>query len=545
MYKTDGKVGDPPTKEDSGLARVLVKERIAEGGLELLRRDFDVDFAPEMSREEMLKHMEEYDALIVRSATRVDSEVIEAGKNLKVIGRAGVGVDNIDMDAATKRGIMVINAPQSNIISAAEHTMALLLALCRYVPDAVNSLREKCWDRTRFEGVELYHKVMGIVGLGRIGTLVAHRCLSFGMQVVAYDPYVSEEKARKLGVELASSLDDLLAQADFVTVHLPKTPETYHILGEREFAKMKDGVRIINVARGGLVDEDALLSVLESGKVAGAALDVFENEPPTDCPLLGHPKVVATPHLGASTAEAQDRAGTMISEFVAAALKGEYVPNVVNLPVPAEVDDAVRPFMPLAEKLGKLLTHLVEGHVEEIEVEYLGELAGYETGMLTVAVLKGFFEKIVFEPVNYINAPLFAQERGIAVRKTKSEQSRDYVNLIIVHGRRNSEEVEVGGTLVGLSNYERFVHVYDYDIDLGPSKYMAFFRYDDVPGMIGKIGTILGDHDINIAHMQVGRRKIGGEAVMGINVDIPIPDEVMEEIRRTPGVREGRFIILW
>jgi len=527
------------------LARVLVKEKIAESGLQLLRKDFEVDYLPDMSREELLGRIGDYEALIVRSATRVDAELIQAAERMKVIGRAGVGVDNIDVEAATKKGIMVINAPQSNIISAAEQTMALLMAMCRNIPEAVNSLRGKCWERSRFEGVELYHKVMGIVGLGRIGTLVAQRCLAFGMRVAAFDPYISEEKARKLGVELVSTLDELLAQADFISVHLPKTKDTYHLLGEEEFAKMKDGVRVLNVARGGIIDEDALLAALDSGKVAGAALDVFENEPATECPLIEHPRVIATPHIGASTQEAQDRAGVMIAEFVSAALKGEFVANVVNLPVPAEVDETVRLYLPLAEKLGLLLTHLVEGHVDEIELEYLGGLAGHETGVLTVAALKGFFQKIVFEPVNYINAPLFAKERGIAVRETKSEQTRDYVNLVMVRGRRDGEEVAVGGTLVGLSNAERFVHVYEYDIDLGPSQYMAFFRYDDVPGMIGKIGTILGDHGINIAHMQVGRRKIGGEAVMGINVDIPIPDEVMEEIRAVPRVKDGRFIVLW
>ncbi|RJP30238.1 MAG: phosphoglycerate dehydrogenase [Actinobacteria bacterium] len=526
-------------------ARILIKEKIATAGVELLRKDFEVDFVPDMSREEMLECIGEYEGLIVRSATKVDAEVIQAARQMKVIGRAGVGVDNIDVEAATKRGIMVINAPQSNIISAAEQTMALLMAMCRNVPEAVGSLRERCWDRKKFEGVELYHKVMGIVGLGRIGTLVAHRCLAFGMQVIAYDPYVSEEKGKKLGVELVSELEELLDQADFITVHLPKTPETYHLLGEEAFAKMKDGVRILNVARGGIIDEDALLAALDSGKVAAAALDVFEKEPATECPLIGHPGVIATPHLGASTQEAQDRAGTMIAEFVRLALKGEFVANVVNLPVPAEVDESVRLFMPLAEKLGLLLTYLVEGHVDEIEVEYLGGLAGNETGVLTVAVLKGFFQKVVFEPVNYINAPIFARERGIAVRETKSEQTRDYVNLIMVRGRRDGDDVAVGGTLVGLSNAERFVHVYEYDIDLSPSQYMAFFRYADIPGMIGKIGTILGNHDINIAHMQVGRRKISGEAVMGINVDTPISEDVMEEIRRVTDVKDSKFIILW
>jgi D-3-phosphoglycerate dehydrogenase len=536
---------DRQERGEEELARILVKEKIAAAGVELLRKDFEVDFLPDMPREEMLERLGEYEGLIVRSATKVDAEAIAAAARMKVIGRAGVGVDNIDVEAATKRGIMVINAPQSNIISAAEQTMALLTAMCRNVPDAVNSLREKCWDRKKFEGVELFHKVMGIVGLGRIGTLVAHRCQAFGMQVVAYDPYVSEERGKKLGIELVSELDELLRQADFITVHLPKTSETHHLLGEAEFARMKDGVRVLNVARGGIIDEDALYAALDSGKVAAAALDVFEKEPATECPLIGHPRVIATPHLGASTLEAQDRAGTMIAEFVSEALKGGFVANVVNLPVPAEVDESVRMFMPLAEKLGLLLTYLVEGHVDEIEVEYLGELAGYETGVLTVAVLKGFFERVVFEPVNYINAPLFAKDRGIAVRETKSEQTRDYVNLVMVRGRRGGDEVAVGGTLVGLSNAERFVHVYEYDIDLGPSQYMAFFRYADIPGMIGKVGTILGDNGINIAHMQVGRRKIGGEAVMGINVDIPIPDEVMEEIRNIPDVNDSKFITLW
>lgn len=527
------------------MTRILVKEKIAKRGIELLDKEFEVDYEPDMKREELLKRIGEYEALIVRSSTKVDADIIEAGKNLKVIGRAGVGVDNIDVEAASKRGIMVINAPQSNIISAAEQTMALLCSMCRNLPEAVTSLRQGEWDRKRFEGVELYHKVMGILGLGRIGMLVAHRCQAFGMQVIAYDPYVSQERAQKAGVELVSELDDLLERADFITVHLPKNPETYHMLGKKEFSKMKDGMRVLNVARGGVIDEEALLKALDSGKVAGAGLDVFEEEPATESPLIDHPKVVATPHLGASTQEAQDRAGIMIAEQVEAALKGEIVSNVVNLPVPAEVEETVRLFMPLAEKLGLLLTHLVEGSVDEIEIEYLGELAGNETGVLTVAVLKGFFEKVVFEPVNYINAPIFAKERGLSVRETRSEKTRDYVNLMIVRGRRNKDEVAVGGTLVGLSNAERFVHVYEYDIDLGPSKYMAFFRYADIPGMIGKVGTILGDHDINIAHMQVGRRKIGGEAVMGINVDTPLTEEVMEDIRKIPKVRDGRFIILW
>jgi len=526
--------------------RVLVKEKISDRGIDILQRDFDVEYAPGMSQEELLQNIGPYHALIIRSATQVRREIIEAADNLRVIGRAGVGVDNVDMDAATKRGIMVINAPQSNIISAAEHTMALLLGLCRDIPLAADSLRQGRWERSRFQGVELYNKVLGIIGLGRVGTLVAARCMGFGMKVIAYDPYISAELAGRQGIEMVKTLDEVLERADFITIHLPKSTETLHLIGKKQFAKMKDGVRIINVARGGLIDEPALCDALKAGKVAGAALDVFEKEPEPDPELLELPNVLATPHLGASTREAQDRAGVMIAEQVAAALKGEFVTNVVNLQIPVhEVDETVKPFIGLAEKLGKLFTHLVEGHVDEIEIEYLGPLAEHETGILTVAVLKGFFELVVFEPVTYVNAPIFAKERGIAVKESKSAQSHDYVNLISVRGTQEAGSVAVGGTLVGLNNTERFVHVYQYDIDLGPSQYMAFFRYDDVPGMIGKIGTILGAENINIAHMQVGRQKLGGEAVMGLNVDQPISEEILEKIRTEAGVADAKFIVLW
>ncbi|MHB8780715.1 MAG: phosphoglycerate dehydrogenase, partial [Candidatus Geothermincolia bacterium] len=465
---------------------------------------------------------------------------------LRVVGRAGVGVDNVDVAAATKRGIMVINAPQSNIVSAAEHTMALLLSLCRDIPQAADSLKAGKWERSRFQGVELYSKTLGVLGLGRVGTLVAARAAAFGMKPIAFDPYISAELAGRQGVEMVKSLEELLERSDFITVHLPKTSETLHLLGKKQLAMMKPGVRIVNVARGGLIDENALYDALASGQVAGAALDCFEKEPEPDRRLMELANVIATPHLGASTQEAQDRAGIMISEQVAAALKGEFVANVVNLQVPVhEVDETVKQFIPLAEKLGRLFTHLVEGHVDEIEIEYLGPLAEHEIAILNVAVLKGFFELVVWEPVTYVNAPIFAKERGIAVKQSKSEQSHDYVNLINVKGRQEAGTITVGGTLVGLNNTERFVHVYDYDIDLAPSQYMAFFRYNDVPGMIGKIGTILGNHDINIAHMQVGRRKLGGEAVMGLNIDQPLSDDLLEEIRVEAGVTDARFIVLW
>ncbi|MBN1288438.1 MAG: phosphoglycerate dehydrogenase [Actinobacteria bacterium] len=527
------------------MPEVLITEHLADAGIKLLTEEFKVDYVPGIKREKLLERISRYHSLIVRGGTRVDAIVIEAGVNLKVIGRAGVGIDNIDIGAASRRGIMVTNAPQSNIISAAEQTMALLCSMCRNIPEAVSSLRARKWEKEQLEGIELYHKTIGIIGIGRIGKLVAERCRAFGMRVLAYDPYVSAESVQKLGVELVPALDDLIAGADFITTHLPRNSETYHLLGEKEFEKMKDGVRILNVARGGVVDEAALLAALNAGKVAGAGLDVFEHEPATGSPLIDHPGVIATPHLGASTHEARDRAGIMIAEQVRAALNGEFVANVVNLPVPVDIRESVKLFMPLAEKLGLLLAHLTEGFIEEMEIEYLGGLAGEETGVLTLAALKGFFKKVVFEPVTYINAPIFAEEKGLSVKETKSKNIKDYLNLVMVTGRSEKCSISVGGTLVGLSNMERVVHIYEYEIDMGLSEYMAIFRYPDIPGMIGKVGTILGNHGINITQMQVGRREMGGEAVMGINVDTLIPENVMDEIRHIAGVREGRFITLF
>jgi D-3-phosphoglycerate dehydrogenase len=498
-----------------------------------------------MTQEELLAKIGGYDALIVRSGTKVTKEIIAKGKKLKIIGRAGIGVDNIDVEAATKRGVIVANAPQSNIISAAEHTIALLLAQCRNIPQANISLKQGKWERSKFEGVEVHEKVLGIVGLGRIGTLVAQRAHGLGMKIIAYDPYVSKERFLQLGIERAQKLEDLLEVADFITVHLPKTKETIGLFGEREFAKMKDGVRLINTARGGIFQEKALLKALESGKVAGLSVDVYEREPCIDSPLFRFDQVVATPHLGASTIEAQDKAGIIIADQVVAALTGGFVSNAINIPlVPIEALDTLKPFLPLAEKLGRLFVALAERGVHSLEVEYIGPISQHDTKILTVAVLKGLFEKIVEEPVNYVNAPIFAQERGIDVKETKTATSTDYINLIRVRGRDEGTDLTVGGTLMGKKNQERFVNIYEFDIDMVPSKFMAFFRYIDKPGMIGKVGTILGKHNINIANMQVGRKKIGGEALMGVNVDTPIPSEVVNEIKQAAGITFAKFMVL-
>ncbi|MCL5291702.1 MAG: phosphoglycerate dehydrogenase [Actinobacteria bacterium] len=526
--------------------KVLVKEKIADTGIEKLEEaGFEVVLGYEMSADELLDEIGKYDGLIVRSATKVTADLIERADNLKVIGRAGIGIDNIDVEVATKRGIVVANAPQSNIISAAEHTIALLLAQSRNIPQANTSLKSGKWERSRFEGVELYEKTLGVIGLGRIGTLVAQRALGFGMKVVGYDPYVTKERYAQLGIERAEKIEDVLRVADFITVHLPKTKETIGLFGKKEFGLMKEGVRLINTARGGIFQEEALIEALKSGKVASLGVDVYEKEPCTESPFFEFPQVVVTPHLGASTIEAQDKAGVMIAEQVVAALTGGFVSNAINIAlVPTEAMEASKPFLPLAENLGRLYTALAEGGANEIEVEYLGQVAEHDTKLLTTAVLKGFFDAIVEEPVNYVNAPIMAKERGTEVRESKATTSKDYTNLIRVKGRQDGEVLSVAGTVVGKKDQQRFVSIFEFDIDMVPSKYMAFFRYEDRPGMIGKVGTTLGQHGINIANMQVGRRKLGGEALMGVNVDTPISDEVIEEIKAEAGIGYAKFMVL-
>lgn len=524
--------------------KVLITEPIADAGVEQLKQDFEVDVKTDLSPEQLKECISEYDALIIRSATQVDGEVISKAGKLKIIGRAGIGLDNVDVEAATKKGIIVANAPQSNIVSAAEHTIALLLTQCRNIPQANVSLKSGEWKRAKFEGAEVAGKILGVVGLGRVGAIVAQQALGLNMKVIAYDPFLSKERFVTLGAKRVEKLEDLLKRADFITVHLPKTKETIGMFGEREFSLMKDGVRIVNTARGGIFQEAALIKALRGGKVASAGIDVFEKEPCTSSPLFEFNQVVVTPHLGASTQEAQDRAGITIAEQVVAALKGEFVGNAVNIAA-AEIEDAVKPFLPLTEKLGRLFTQITEGRpINEIEIEYAGNISRYNTSILTVAAFKGMFTPIVYEPVTYVNAPILARERGIEVKEVKTVSTRDYLNVVTIRGRDNEHEVTAGGTLVGKKNQERFVSIYDFDIDMLPSEFMAFFRYKDVPGIIGKVGTILGKNNINIANMQVGRKVLHGEALMGINVDIPIPEEVMEEIRQQAGISDAKFMTL-
>lgn len=524
--------------------RVLVTEKLSEAGLELLRKDFQVDVRPELAAQGLVEQIAPYDALVVRSQTQVTAEVVAAAENLKVIARAGIGLDNVDVDAATRRGVTVVNAPQSNIVSAAEHTIALMLAQARNLPQANEALKQGRWERSRFQGVELQGKTLGIVGLGRVGALVAQRAGAFGMRIIAFDPYVPRERAKEMGIELMPTLEALLVQADFITIHLPRTTDTEGLIGERELALVKEGARLVNTARGGIVDEQALAKALEDGRLAGAALDVFAEEPTTESPLFAFEQVVVTPHLGASTTEAQDKAGASVAEMVRLALSGEFVPYAVNVSAGAEVSEVIKPFLPLANKLGALLTGLAQGAVRGVEAQYLGRIAEVDTRVLTLAVVRGVLSGVVHEPVSFVNAPIIAGERGIAISETRSSVSSDYVNLIHVRADTDVGPVSVAGTLVGKRNVERVMQVNDYDIEMAPDRYMLFFTYEDRPGVIGTVGTLLGEAEINIATMDVGRPSRGGTALMGLTLDSPVPLEVIERIRTVIEAGPARFIVL-
>ena len=520
--------------------RVLVREPIADAGVELLRSRFDVDVDTTSDLEEIIGR---YDAIVVRSATKLTADLIERAVNLKVIGRAGVGIDNVDVEAATRRGIVVANAPESTVVSASEHTIGLLVALARNIPQAHAALKQGRWERAAYGGVELAGKTLGVLGFGRIGQQVARRAAGLGMRVVAYDPFVSVERFRELGVERVDTCDEVYAVADFLTLHLPLTPETRRSLDAAAFAQMKDGVRLVNAARGELVDEGALLDALGSGKVGGAALDVFSTEPYTG-PLLEVESVVVTPHLAASTDEAQDRAGVIVAEQVVAALEGGLVTNALNIPaIGAEDLEVLGPYVPLASKLGRLAMELAEGKADEIVLTAYGGLADYDTRLLTVAALNGAFQHRADRPVNYVNAPLIARERGIEVREERSQSARDYTNLVRVSIRVGDEQVRVAGTTIGSEHRQWLVSALGFDIELELAPLLVLFRYDDVPGVIGRVGTLFGDAGVNIAHMTVSRSRRGGKALMVLSIDSPPPSELVERFR-SEGFDDARVIEL-
>jgi D-3-phosphoglycerate dehydrogenase len=516
--------------------RVLVTEPLAARGIEAMRAaGLEVDERLGLGPEELLDAVRGAAALVIRSATQVTAEVIEAGADLQVVGRAGIGLDNVDVAAATRRGVMVVNAPQSNVLSAAEHTMALLLAQARNIPQAHTDLKAGAWNRSRWEGVELHGKTLGIVGLGRVGVLVAQRAHAFGMHLVAYDPFVSAERARQLGVKLVTNLDEVLASADFLTVHLPKTPETIGLIGRDALLKAKPGLRVVNTARGGIVDEEALAEAVRDGRIAGAALDVFVTEPTTESPLFELPTVVVTPHLGASTAEAQDKAGQTIAEQVVLALNGEFVPFAVNLAA-SEANSTVQPFLPLAERLGRLFTALAGGVVDTLEISYEGEIGDYDCKALTLAVLKGVLGSVLDEPVSFVNAPQLAQERGMSVRETTSGSARDYVNLVTLRGRVGDRPVEVAGTLLGAAEVPTVVGIDEHIVEVPPKGHMLVVHNDNRPGMIGAVGTVLGDAGVNISDFHVGKDRSGDAALMVLSLDTPAPAEVVAALSGRPGI---------
>jgi D-3-phosphoglycerate dehydrogenase / 2-oxoglutarate reductase len=522
------------------MSRVLVREEIAEAGIRLLReRGFDVDID---GTSDLAETIGRYDGIVVRSATKLTADLIERGERLKVIGRAGVGIDNVDVEAATRRGIVVANAPESTVISAAEHTIGLLVAMTRNIPQAHAALKEGRWERKTYGGIELADKTLGVLGFGRIGQQVARRAAGLGMRVVAYDPFVSPERFRELGVERVEKEDDVYGAADFLTFHLPLTDETRHSIGADAFAKMRDGVRLVNAARGELLDESALVDALRSGKVAGAALDVFSAEPYSG-PLLEFDNVVVTPHLAASTEEAQDRAGVIIAEQVAAALEGGLVTNAVNIPVIGAEDlEVLGVYIPLAAKLGRLAMELAGDRVDELRLTYFGALAQYDTRLLTVAALNGAFQGRSDQPVNYVNAPVIAAERGVEVREERRRSSRDFTNLVRVEAVAAGDPLRVAGTTIGNDNRLWLVSALGFELDMELAPLLVFFRYDDVPGVIGKVGTLFGEAGVNIANMTVSRTRRGGQALMALSIDTPAPPELVQRFHEE--FAEARFISL-
>ena len=519
---------------------VLVAEELAPSALEVLSADFELRHVDGADRSALLPALAGVDAVLIRSATKIDAEALAAADRLKVVARAGIGLDNVDVAAATARGVMVVNAPTSNIVSAAEHAIALLLAVARNVPAANSSLQSGEWKRSRFTGVELADKTVGVVGLGRIGVLVAQRLSAFGVRLLAYDPYVQPARAAQIGVRLVG-LDELLAQSDFVTIHLPRTPETVGLIGARELAAAKRGVRIVNAARGGLVQEDALADAIRSGQVAGAGIDVFVTEPATDSPLFGLPGVVVTPHLGASTVEAQDKAGLAVARSVRLALHGEFVPDAVNVQAGGTVAEEIRPGLPLAEKLGRVFTGLAGGVAQSITVEVRGEIIEHDVSVLQLAALKGVFTDVVSEQVTFVNAPLLAKDRGVDVGLATYAESEDYRNLVTVRGvLPTGETVSVSGTLTGPKQEEKLTEVDGYDVELRLEGHLLFFRYTDRPGVVGVVGARLGDAGVNIAGAQVSRTRRGGEALMVVTVDSTVPADVLSGIGTAIGATDVR-----
>ncbi len=523
---------------------VLIAEELSPATLEALGPEFEVRHCDGANRDELLTALAAgVDAVLIRSATNMDAEAISVAKGLKVIARAGVGLDNVEIPAATAAGVMVVNAPTSNIVSAAELAIGLLLASARHISPAHAALRNSKWARSKYTGTELYEKTLGIVGFGRIGQLVAARMQAFGMRVVAYDPYLQPARAAQLGVQLLD-LNDLLEQSDFITIHLPKTKETANLIGVNALKKVKPTVRIINAARGGVLDEAALFDAINEGRVAGAGLDVFATEPCTDSPLFTLDRVVATPHLGASTDEAQERAGIAVAVSVRKALAGELVPDAVNVKG-GVIHKDVRPALSLVEKLAGVLVGLAGEVPVSIEVAVHGEIAQHDCSVLGISALKGALLGLGAEDVTYVNAPGIAQERGLVATVTTDEISPDHRNIVTLNAALSrGVKISVSGTLMGIRQVQKIVAIDSYDLDLVPTENIIFLRYADRPGVVGSVGNILGKESINIAGMQVARDHLGGEALMAITVDSPVTSVILEDLSRETGANLVRSVTL-
>ena len=509
---------------------VLIAEELSPATVEALGPDFDVRNVDGTDRPALLSALADASAVLVRSATQVDAEAIAAAKELKVIARAGVGLDNVDIKAATEAGVMVVNAPTSNIISAAELTVGHILSLARHIPAAHGALADGQWKRSKYSGVELYEKTIGIIGLGRIGALITERMQAFGTRVVAYDPYVTAARAQQLGVTLLP-LDQLLAESDFVTIHMPKTPETTGMIGAAQLKLMKPTAYIVNVARGGLIDEDALYEALTGKVIAGAGLDVFVKEPPTGSPLLGLENIIVTPHLGASTGEAQEKAGVSVAKSVRLALSGELVPDAVNV-AGGVIDPTVRPGIPLMERLGQVFAGLAESPITSVDVEVRGEIVEFDVNVLKLAALKGIFTNVVSESVSYVNAPLLAEQRGIAVRLVTDPVSDEYRNLLTIRGTlADGSQISVSGTLTGTKQIEKVVEINGYDVEVPIADHLIVMIYADRPGIVAVYGKEFGEAGINIAGMQISRHSAGGQALSVLTVDSPVPDGLLDSVR--------------
>jgi D-3-phosphoglycerate dehydrogenase / 2-oxoglutarate reductase len=528
------------------MIKILVSDPLSDEGLKILTgvKEFQVDVKTELTPEELKGIIKDYDALIVRSSTKVTKDIIGSAQRLKVIGRAGVGLDNVDLEAATQKGIIVMNTPGGNTISTAEHTMSMLLALSRNIPQANLSVKKGEWKRSKFMGVELYNKTLGIIGLGRIGSELAKRAFSFGMKVLAYDPFLSLEVAKSLGIE-AVELKELLENSDYITVHTPLTEQTKHMISDKEFAIMKKSARVVNCARGGIIDEQALAKAIKEGKIAGAAMDVFEKEPVSpDNELLKLDNVITTPHLGASTEEAQVNVAIEVVEIVRDALLGKGIRNAANYPcLEPEVCRILEPHINLAEKIGSFASQLVSGRMLELNILYGGDIVKHDLSSVTFGLVKGVLSPIMQETVNYINAVPLAKERGIKINEAKSSREEEFVNLIQLEIKTDKETRRISGTLFS-NKQPRIVKVDDYYVEISPVGEMIFIQNWDKPGIIGNLGTLLGKHNINIAAMTFGRLEPGGKSLSVLNVDSAVSPEILEKIKKLDNILSVEVIKL-